>query len=475
MGRELTQSEDESRQATNRFTVLQERFDSQTTMLRLTKEHNGDLQERLLSSEAVNAAKLEANEGKYKTENAVLAEQRSTLQRQVEELKTQLANLQTSSSKFKSDIETTLEELKTDKVTLMEQNTRLEGNLDHLRGDCATLECQRADLQREKKALQEALEKGSEEVLKLRNLVENYDKAATLQLRNAIERVDGHITALTGASLTEQEHSNKLLETECKRADFAEKSFEHASVQIHELKMELSTLGAELKATKDAAVIVQEELTRAQAVEGQMKTTLARIEALESENECLRKMENTMQERYQTGELTNSEKELVSLVMKTTQTMHEQEIVEKENELRRKDNMVGAMQAKIDALESTLAKCLKNQDHDQTGQSKSMVDLNIWMSSSPLSTSSGPASQTRSSVIVNRRLITDNPGRMASRPESPTFAQLEAGENRSGSEDKLPDLEPTRPTKKPKLSSARKVEVGDETKPKRGNARKRRN
>ncbi|KAG7096487.1 hypothetical protein E1B28_003917 [Marasmius oreades] len=483
MSLELNRSEEELRQANTRFVVLQERFDSQTTMLKFAKEQSGDLQERLLSSEKANAAKLEASEGNYKTEIAVLAEQRSTLQNEVEKLKAQLGNLETSSNEYKTHAEETLGNLKAANVILKEQKASLQVNFDRLQEDYAELRSQKADLQTEKRALQEMLEKGSEETWRLRNLVEKHDKEAALRHQNVLDRVDCQQVALAGVSADykerlakQEEYHSKLLQAENKRADVAEKSFEHVSTQVRDLKLEISTLDAELKATKDAAVIVQENLARARAVEDNMKDTLARIESLESENECLRRMESTIQERYQTGELSDSEKELVSLVMNTTQTMHEQEIVEKGNELRRRDNMNGALQAKIDALESTLAKCLKNQGPDQDGQSKSksMVDLNIWMSSSPLSgADSLPPSQTRSSVIVSRRVISDHSGRVTSRPESPTFAQLEADEHRPSSEDK-PQQEPARPTKKLRASAPRKMDTGDEAKPKRGNARKRR-
>ncbi|KAF9009319.1 hypothetical protein BDZ89DRAFT_532430 [Hymenopellis radicata] len=63
-----------------------------------------------------------------------------------------------------------------------------------------------------------------------------------------------------------------------------------------------------------------------------------------------------------------------------TQGMYEQDVVNKENELRSRDNIISGLQSKIHSLESTLAKCLKKQVAD-SGQAKPMVDLNLWMSS----------------------------------------------------------------------------------------------
>ncbi len=80
-------------------------------------------------------------------------------------------------------------------------------------------------------------------------------------------------------------------------------------------------------------------------------------------------------------------------LIQMTQGMYEQDVVNKENELRsvwflsllartclmrvQRDNIIAALQTKIHSLESTLAKCLKKD----SGQAKTMVDLNLWMSS----------------------------------------------------------------------------------------------
>ncbi|KAK1224122.1 hypothetical protein PQX77_012981 [Marasmius sp. AFHP31] len=528
LGIELGEREAELHQSTSRLAVLQDRFDSQATMLKLTKEHSGDLQERLLASEKENAANLEANEGKHRAEAAVLTEQRSALQAQVDQLqaklerllaseKESLAKLETVEGKRQAEVavlteqrsalqaqgdrlqaklvtlETSLEitrtnlgNAKADYNILGEQKNNLQVTLDRLRDDYAKADTLRVDIQTEKSTLQEALNRSLDETSKLRSLVEEHrnqeanvdQQQAMVALRDALEQLKGHnkahddALARTSADLQGglERIGSKLVETESKRAEVAEKSFERASAQVQDLKTELSKLGAELQTTKDGAATVQEELTRAQGVEAQMKETLVKIETLEAENQELRRMEGTVQERYREGQLNDAEKELVTLIMKTTQTMHEQDMVEKENDLRRRDNMIGTLQAKIDALESTLAKCLKNQGqtHEQEGQSKSMVDLNIWMnSSSPPGGASRPNSQSR--VLVNRTVISEGPSRVAS-PQSPTFAQLTM-EDKSDREGRTEDIPPNK-----KQKTARKADQDNEKKLKRlGNARKRRN
>ncbi|KAL0065982.1 hypothetical protein AAF712_006971 [Marasmius tenuissimus] len=478
LGMELREREAELHQSTSRLAVLQDRFDSQATMLKLAKEHSGDLQERLLASEKENAANLEANEGKHRTEVAVLTERRSALQAQVDQLqaklerllaseKENLAKLETVEGKRQAEVavlteqrsalqaqvdqlqaklvsldtsleitRTNLGNAKADYSILGEQKNNLQVTLDRLRDDYAKADALRADIQTEKRTLQEALNRSLDETSKLRNLVEehrnqetNMDQQKAMNaLRDALEQLKGHekahddALARTSADFQDglERIGSKLLETESKRAEVAEKSFERASTQVQDLKTELSKLGTELQTTKDRAATVQEELTRAQG----------------AENQELRRMEGTVQERYSEGQLNDSEKELVNLIMKTTQTMHEQDMVEKENDLRRRDNMISTLQAKIDALESTLAKCLKNQGqaHEQEGQSKSMVDLNIWMNSS---SPPGGASINQ----TGRARVEDVP-----------------------------------PNKKQKTASARKADQDNEKKPKRlGAARKRRN
>ncbi|KAL0579557.1 hypothetical protein V5O48_002437 [Marasmius crinis-equi] len=180
-----------------------------------------------------------------------------------------------------------------------------------------------------------------------RNVVGAMVLLAALDLEVAAESV---VEVQTYGHIEDSNLSPGSLTSINKRAELAEKGLECASVQAQDLKAELSKLGVELQAMKDTAAIVQGELTQAQAAEA------------------------------------DAEKELVSLLMKTTQAMHEQDMVEEENDLWRHDNMIGSLQAKIDTLESTLAKCWKNQGqgHEQESQSKLMVDLNIWMSNSPL-------------------------------------------------------------------------------------------
>ncbi|THH14679.1 hypothetical protein EW146_g5687 [Bondarzewia mesenterica] len=62
------------------FSVLQERFTDQSTTLKLTKEANGDVQERLLVAETTYARTLEAKTGKLQREISVIKEKNKSFE-----------------------------------------------------------------------------------------------------------------------------------------------------------------------------------------------------------------------------------------------------------------------------------------------------------------------------------------------------------------------------------------------------------
>ncbi|KAF8058581.1 hypothetical protein FPV67DRAFT_508993 [Lyophyllum atratum] len=90
-----------------------------------------------------------------------------------------------------------------------------------------------------------------------------------------------------------------------------------------------------------------------------------------------------LKERYASGELMDDEKDFVEWLIKLSNELHEQEDVAKDNELRRRENMITKMEGKIRELESALARILKQKEKDSGVPSKSMIDLNAWMTSSP--------------------------------------------------------------------------------------------
>uniref|UniRef100_A0A0W0GFB4 Uncharacterized protein n=1 Tax=Moniliophthora roreri TaxID=221103 RepID=A0A0W0GFB4_MONRR len=427
----------ELRHATSRLAVLQERFDSQSMMLKLAKEHGGDLQERLLLSEKANATKLEATEGKYKAVIAVTAEQKSVLQAQLDQLHTVFERLQ-SSEKAKAmelavmaeqksalqeelnklrpnlvKLEATENKYKTEITAVMAEKAALKNQLEKLGLNLSTLETtaskhktEIALLEQQKASIQTTLDQQTADLnrLKTQSIALSNSEAEkavlaeqNLALRTSLDQLKQDYRKLESQNVLTEKIEELLVkqldDINTQRAKAAERGLECASAQVKELKEELGNMKAMIKDSADA----QAELARLQEREAIAEEALAKVSGLENEIERARQREVTLQERYKEGQLSDPEKELVDYIIRTNQAMNEYDMVEKENELRRRDNQNNALQAKIDNLESTLAKLLKKYNGQQ-GQS--MVDLNIWMTS-PLSSASDTQPQAGPALIVS--------------------------------------------------------------------------
>ena len=102
---------------------------------------------------------------------------------------------------------------------------------------------------------------------------------------------------------------------------------------------------------------------------------------------------------------TDIEKNFVAYIMKQTRDIHEQDVVAKDNELRRasffylliwvaishnlwqRETMIQSLQAKIVDMEMTVARMIKEKENlRQVGPlAKSVVSLNRWLPASPVS------------------------------------------------------------------------------------------
>ncbi|KAJ7497739.1 hypothetical protein FB451DRAFT_1212581 [Mycena latifolia] len=181
----------------------------------------------------------------------------------------------------------------------------------------------------------------------------------------------------------QEETHGKLVEAEARRAAAAERDAADAKRLVDDLTQQVESRRAEVedvkKKTREAAS--RENM----GMEGEVIILRARLEELEGENSSLQHRARILNQRYKDGDLSDSEKSFVNSLMQMSQSIHEQDIVAKENELRRRENMITSLQTKIDKLESTLARLLKEKGKEGDANSKSMVDLNLWMSSSPRS------------------------------------------------------------------------------------------
>ncbi|KAG6834966.1 hypothetical protein H0H93_006038, partial [Arthromyces matolae] len=118
------------------------------------------------------------------------------------------------------------------------------------------------------------------------------------------------------------------------------------------------------------------------------------VERLQSEKGTLEQRSATLRARYDRNELNDDEKTFAEWLMGLARSLHDEEDVVKDNELRRgvyralnptlqKDNLVQQHLAKIRQLESGLAHLIKEKEELSGGTNKSMIDLNAFMTSSP--------------------------------------------------------------------------------------------
>ncbi|KAJ7739045.1 hypothetical protein DFH07DRAFT_943990 [Mycena maculata] len=184
--------------------------------------------------------------------------------------------------------------------------------------------------------------------------------------------------------LSKQEEMHaKLIQAESQRANAAEREAADTKRLADDLAQQIESGRADLEDAKKKA---REAVSRdSLGMEGEVIVLRARLEELEGENSRLQHRARNLNKRYKDGDLSDSEKSFVNSLMQMSQSIHEQDIVAKENELRRRENMITSLQTRIDTLESTLARLLKERGKDSGPNSKSMVDLSLWMSSSPRS------------------------------------------------------------------------------------------
>ncbi|KAF9450695.1 hypothetical protein P691DRAFT_773695 [Macrolepiota fuliginosa MF-IS2] len=98
-----------------------------------------------------------------------------------------------------------------------------------------------------------------------------------------------------------------------------------------------------------------EEACRIRALEQNRILELsAQVAALEKGEEEIVERQKALLERYRAGDLSDVEKDFVSLLFQHAQDLHEQAAVAKDNEIKRRDAMLFSLQARITELESSL-------------------------------------------------------------------------------------------------------------------------
>ncbi|KAF8991189.1 hypothetical protein BDQ17DRAFT_312304 [Cyathus striatus] len=383
--RKDAESRDEMfRKASNSLLILQERFDAQGVTLRLAKEQCGDLQERLSQTESSAAAKLERAIGEYKSQLAVLQEQKTASKASLDELRNELSATRATHNQAIFEFEKRFAAQDAEKGTVVK------------RAQAAELELQKLKVQLEKaveeaggvRELEEKLRSVKVELEVARRMAgedkrmledaRRREEDAKRQAEEARKRAEG-IKKQADESKTQAEETGKQLQESKEQVGDARGQLEAANKQVE-------TVRKQLEETKQQAKESKKQLEAAKLSPGVDEAIVASLQAkIEEMQERLdiKKLE-TLRLRYERGQLTDEEKDFVSHLIKLAQSMHEEATVLKDNEIRRRDNTINTLQKKISSLESTLAKKLNAKTRGNEVDCKPMMDLGLWMSS-PLS------------------------------------------------------------------------------------------
>ncbi|TFK65671.1 hypothetical protein BDN72DRAFT_962359 [Pluteus cervinus] len=345
----LEKKDENARRLEVQYAILEERLDAQAATLRLTKEHNGDLQERIVQTEASHAKQLESATASLKTGIALLQEQKTTLDVSLRKLQ----------------------------ETLSEQRLALQ--------------------------------------------------TAGLELEKRLS--------------AEQEAGKTLFQAEVRRSAMMEKVIEENKSASANQQIHIQELERESAALKQEILQRDDRLKSIDILTQDRDSLRQRLSESEGETATLRDRARTLKERYKTGQLSPEEKELVYALIEDTQGAHERNLLEKDNELRRRDKVISNLNARIKTLESTVARQIKERG---TLPLKSMVDVNLWVGSSPrdlggesaLGDSGATPSTSKLAAEAVKNAMSSTPGKHTARstPKGPTFAKLA----QSDSEDDLP-------------------------------------
>ncbi|KAF4583577.1 hypothetical protein EYR38_002331 [Pleurotus pulmonarius] len=147
-----------------------------------------------------------------------------------------------------------------------------------------------------------------------------------------------------------------------------------SDVKIQDLTSEL----ANARATAESSSVLPE-------LEAQLQKQQTRIEELQGIVTDFSRRSSSLFQRYQEGALDNPEKIFVDLLLQQARSVHEDDLVLKGNELRRRDNTIESLQTKVAVLESTLARRLQSKDPEvrDADNGDSIINIKSWVLSSP--------------------------------------------------------------------------------------------
>ncbi|OJT04146.1 hypothetical protein TRAPUB_5191 [Trametes pubescens] len=189
----------------------------------------------------------------------------------------------------------------------------------------------------------------------------------------------------------QEEHADRLKEQAASHAERLQQEEKHLQQLVDNLadsRARIDSSEGNVRRLEGEIIGLRLELKKAQLpspeTEAELRTLRSRVSTLEGVEMMNTVRAKTIESRYRTGDLNDEEKAFINTLVRTSQAIHEQELVANRNELRRRDNALKEMRAKVHLLESTLAKHLtapKPKLAPPTVIDHSMIDPTAWMSS----------------------------------------------------------------------------------------------
>ncbi|KIM39487.1 hypothetical protein M413DRAFT_29217 [Hebeloma cylindrosporum] len=191
-------------------------------------------------------------------------------------------------------------------------------------------------------------------------------KEDCLKLKERTSAAREQQTILQSALNKQQLASDLLAKSQEARVSTAESAaavvrtqLEDATRDLVDMKTKIANLKADLKEAKEALSSAEnatsqemnEEAMRLNVVIGDLEGTVAELS----------KHAGDILRRYKLGQLSDPERELAGYIMAQAQSIHEDEVVTKNNELRRREHAIEALNAKVVELQVIVARLLKEK------------------------------------------------------------------------------------------------------------------
>ncbi|KAI6096903.1 hypothetical protein EDD16DRAFT_1732807 [Pisolithus croceorrhizus] len=137
-----------------------------------------------------------------------------------------------------------------------------------------------------------------------------------------------------------------LLHEEKQRADEARRQVLEMESKVQSLHQELDQKNKRVRDMERCIAEHEEEVAK----------LTSRVTELVAMEQVLSSRATTITQRYTRNDLNDDEKILVTTLMQKARALHDREIVEKNNEIKRRDNLIKQCEARISQLEENLAR-----------------------------------------------------------------------------------------------------------------------